>query len=224
MKRLILIAAVAAACGGGSKTQTATDHNRAGTGSSTLLVTGTITTSTSDANGPVTNFAVDLRDGAGAKVSSATVTVHNADLGDVVLVEATAGSAHYTNSKAQIGSGDFTLAVTKGSDNVAGVTLGNPGGYAINAPALNATVPANQPLEVSWTTPATAKSVTLTTRDFTIQAPDMGAYTIAAANNPARTNQRVILTRYNEVEIAGGLSGSKLSVTCTMSVDPFIVQ
>ena len=66
--------------------------------------------------------------------------------------------------------------------------------------------------------------MTLTTRDFTIQAPDMGAYTIAAANNPARTNQRVILTRYNEVEIAGGLSGSKLSVTCTMSVDPFIVQ
>ena len=108
MKRLVLIAAVAAACGGGSKTQTATDHNRAGTGSSTLLVTGTIITSTSDANGPVTNFAVDLRDGAGAKVSSATVTVHNADLGDVVLVEGTAGSAHYTNSKAQIASGDFS--------------------------------------------------------------------------------------------------------------------
>ena len=36
--------------------------------------------------------------------------------------------------------------------------------------------------------------------------------------------QRVILSRFNEVDIAGGLSGSKLQVTCTMSVDPFIVQ
>src|SRR5205085_2797372 len=119
---------------------------------------------------------------------------------------------------------DFSLAVSKGTDAVQGVTVGNPGGFAINAPALNATVPANQPLDVSWTTPTTAKSVTLTTRDFTIQAPDMGTYVIAAANNPVRTSQRVILSRFNEVDIAGGLSGSKLQVTCTMSVDPFIVQ
>ena len=33
-----------------------------------------------------------------------------------------------------------------------------------------------------------------------------------------------LLPRLKSVEIAGGLSGSKLSVTCTMSVDPFIVQ
>jgi len=41
MKRILVIAAVAAACGGSSGT--AVDHNRAGSGSSTLLVTGTVT-------------------------------------------------------------------------------------------------------------------------------------------------------------------------------------
>jgi len=68
MKRILVIAAVAAACGGSSGT--AVDHNRAGSGSSTLLVTGTV-----------------------------TVTVHNSASGDVALTEAQTGSRVYTGSK-----------------------------------------------------------------------------------------------------------------------------
>ena len=57
-----------------------------------------------------------------------------------------------------------------------------------------------------------------------MQVPDTGTYTIPAANNPARTAQRVILKRANEVEIARGLPGSIMRVTVTTTVEPFNVQ
>jgi hypothetical protein len=93
-----------------------------------------------------------------------------------------------------------------------------------NAPALNSTAAANQPLDVSWTTPAMSKAATITTRNYSVTVPDTGAYTIPAANNPARTGQRVIVKRANEVEIARGLPGSILRATVTTTVDPFTVQ
>jgi len=44
------------------------------------------------------------------------------------------------------------------------------------------------------------------------------------ANNPVRTSQRVIVVRSNEVEIAGGLPGSMMSVSVTTRIDPFAVN
>ena len=212
--------AILAACGGKSS---ATAQNNPGTGTSTLLVTADVTASMSDA-GPVTNFTVDLRDGMGSKVSGATVTIHNQDLGDVPLVEATSGSAHYLNSRSSFPSGNFQLWVTRGTDSVQNVVVGGPGQHAVNAPTRNAVITASQPLAVSWTTPSQAKSASLFTRDFSVQAPDTGIYTIPADSNPARTNQRLTLSRFNEVDIAGGPSGSRLRVTFTTIVDPFVVQ
>ena len=142
----------------------------------------------------------------------------------VALTESAQGSGHYTASKTTLPSGDITLSVVRGTDKVQGVVVGWPGAHAINAPALNATVTANQPLDVSWTTPMTAKSVTITTRNYTVQAADTGAYTIPAASNPVRTGQRVIVKRSNEVQIAGGLPGSILRTSVTTTVDPFNVQ
>jgi hypothetical protein len=214
MKRIILVAVATAACGGSG--HTALDQNRAGTGTASLKVT---------ADATVTNSST-LTDGLGANVSGATVTIQNAGLGgDVALTEATAGSGHYTSSKTVLPSGDFTLSVVRGTDKVQGVVVGNPGTHAINAPVVNTTVAANpQPLAVSWTTPTAAKSVTITTRNYSVQAPDTGTYSIPPANNPVRTGQRVILKRANEVEIAGGLPGSIFRVAVTTTVDPFTVQ
>ena len=221
MKRIVLLALVTAACGGTSGT--AIDRNRAGTGSSTLLVSATVTV-TNSATSPTTSLSADVSDGLGAVVTAATVTIQNAGLGgDTALVEGST-PGHYTASKTSLPSGDFTLSVVKGTDSVQGVVVGSPGLHAINAPALNSTATANQPLDVSWTTPTTAKSVTLTTRDFNVSAPDTGAYTIPAASNPVRTNQRLILSRFNEVDLAGGLSGSRMRVTSTVTVDPYTVQ
>ena len=220
MKRIVFLALAVAAC---SNSQSATDRNRPGTGTSTLLVTADVTASLTS-SGPVTNFAVDVRDGLSNKVSGATVVMHNDDFGDVPLVEATAGSGHYVNSKAGFPASDFSLAVTRSPDAVQGVVVGNPQSNVVNAPTLNAVVPANQPMQLSWTTPATAKSVSITTRSFDALAPDTGSYTIPAASNPPMNNQRLILSRYNEVDIAGGLSGSRMRVTFTTTVDPFVVQ
>lgn len=221
MKRIVLGALMIAACGGSA--HTALDQNRAGTGTATLLVTADVTVTNSSS--PTTNLVVDVSDGLGAKVSGATVTIQNPGLGgDVALTEATAGSGHYTSSKTSLPSGDFALSVVRGTDRVVGVSVGNPGTHAINAPLVNTTVAANpQPLAVSWTTPTAAKSVTVTTRNYSVQAPDTGSYSIPPANNPARTGQRVVLKRSNEVEIAGGLSGSILRVAVTTTVDPFTV-
>ena len=224
MKRIVLLALATAAACGGSSGGGAVDHNRAGTGTSSLVVNATATV-TSSATAPLTSLSVTLDNGLGQNVSNATVTINNAGLGgDVALTETPAGSGVYTGSKTSLPSGDFTLNVVSGTDAVHGVVVGTPGAHTVNAPTVNTTVTANQPLDLSWTTPSIAKSATITTRDFSIQVPDTGAYTIAAANNPPRASQRVIVSRINETDIAGALPGSRFRVTVTNSVDPFTVQ
>ena len=222
MKKILVIAALAASCGG-SGAGTAVDRNRAGTGSSTLRVTGSVDVTVSD-TAPVTNFQISLRDGTGANVSGATVTVHTPALGDVPLVEASAGTGNYTNSKTSYPGGDVVVTVVRGSDVVQGVVVGYPGEHTINSPTLNSTVSSSQALHVSWTTPATAKAATVTTRDYNIQVPDTGAYDVPVASNPVRASQRVIVVRSNEVDVAGGLPTSRMRVTVTTTVDPFTVN
>jgi len=223
MKRILVIAAVAAACGGSSGT--AVDHNRAGSGSSTLLVTGTVTVTVS-ATAPLTSFSVTAKDGLGANVSGATVTVHNSAYGDVALTEAQTGSGVYTGSKTSYPSGDLSLSVVNGADKVQGVVVGYPGTHAINAPAGGSTVAANALLHVSWTTPTVAKAATisLSSGGFSAQAPDTGAYDVPAGSNPARTGQRVTIVRSNEVDIGGGLPGSSMKVTVSLRGDTFTTQ
>lgn len=223
MKRTLVIAAMAAACGGSSGT--AVDHNRAGSGSSTLLVTGTVTVTVS-ATAPLTSYSVTVKDGLGANVSGATVTVHDSANGNVALTEANTGSGVYTNSTTTYPSGDLSLSVANGTDKVQGVAVGNPGAHAINAPLGGSTQTANAALHVSWTTPAVAKAATISLSGggFSVQAPDIGAYDVPAGNNPARTGQRVTIVRSNEVDIAGGLPGSSMKVTVSNRGDTFTVQ
>lgn len=225
MKRIYTLAAFAVtlACGGNGP---ATSHNNPGTGSSTLEVTGDIDGSISNGSS-LTTFQVTLKDGIGNNVSGATVTIGNPALpnGSIVLVEATAGSGKYTNSIAQLPSGDFALDVTHPAGNVHGVVVGGPGMHTINAPTTNSTVPANQALQVSWTTPTQAKQATVSTRDLAaVSAPDTGAFTISATQNPPNASQRLFVERFNEVDMAGGLAGSRLRVTFTASVNPYVVQ
>lgn len=222
MNRILVIALLAAACGG-SSASTAVDRNRAGSGSSTLRVTANVDVTVS-ATSPVTNYSVTLRDGLGANVSGATVVVRSAGNGDVTLTEASAGSGNYTGSKTTYPGGDLALSVVRGTDKVQGVVVGYPGEHAINGPALNATVSSGQPLPVTWTTPSTSKAATITTRDFSAQVPDLGTYDIPAASNPVRANQRVIVVRTNELDIAGALPTSRMRVTVTTTVDPFTVN
>jgi hypothetical protein len=219
----MIAAALGLAACGSNHSNLATDRNRAGSGSSSLQVTASVNASLST-GGPVTDFRVDLSDGLGNNVSGATVSISTQDLGEVPLVEAIAGSGRYVNSKTSFPTGDFVLKVTRGTDTIRDVVVGNPGAHTINAPARSAVVPANQPLPLSWTTPVMAKAVLIETRDYQANASDTGTYTIPASGNPARTNQRLRISRVNEVEIAAALPGSSLSVTFLATVDPFTVQ
>jgi hypothetical protein len=219
----MIAAALGLAACGSNNSNLATDRNRAGSGSSILQVNASVNASMTS-GGPVTDFRVDLADGLGNNVSGATVSISTRDLGEVALVEANVGSGRYVNSKTSFPTGDLVLKVTRGTDTIRDVVVGNPGAQTINGPARSAIVPANQPLQLSWTTPVIAKAVTIETRDYQADAADTGMYTIPAIGNPARTNQRLKISRVNEVEIAAALSGSRLSVTFLATVDPFTVQ
>jgi len=225
MKRILTLAAAAAAlaCGSSNSNNAATSRNNPGTGSSTLLVTGDVVAAMSTANPPAaqTTFTVTVKDGANANVSGATVTLSNASLqgGSASLTETPAASGRYTGTVAAFPSGDFTMSVVKGTDSVQGVVVGGPGMQTVNAPAASATVTHGTDLALSWTTPSVSKQVTVSTKDYgPVSGADLGALTIPAAQNPIRASQLLTIIRQNEVDAAGGLTGSRLRATYTATV------
>lgn len=218
------IAAAAIACGGDDGTGPAVSRNNPGTGSGTMLVRAEIEASNVP-GGYSTEYFVSLRDGLGNRISGATVTVYNPTLGTLTLQETGVGSGEYFNVKLSFPSGDFRLEVVRGIDNVKGVVLGGPAVHSVSAPVAGSVATAGQPMTVRWSVPTRAKAAEVETSDFgPVALPDTGAYTIAGANNLANSSQEVRVSRYNEVEIAGGLPGSRLRVTVESEVEPINVQ
>lgn len=212
-----------AACGDAS-TGPAIERNNAGTGTSTLLVTADV--EAADAiGGFITDFNVSVRDAADNPVSGATVTISNSVFSAVALLETGVGSGDYAATRTSFPGGDFALTVVRGADNVREVVLGGPGIHTITDPAVNATVSAQQDLTIRWTVPSRAKSAELETRDFeSTILPDAGAFVVPAAENAARSDQRIRVYRFNEVDIAGGLPGSRMRVKIRRTLEPIIVQ
>jgi hypothetical protein len=219
-------AVVLAACGG--KTVTAVSLNSGGTGSLNLLVKADVDAVVSSA-GSATDLVVTVQDRLGNKVSGASVSIVNQTWGTVALAEMGAGSGDYRKTQPSFPPGDFALTVTCNPCTVAqspsisagiqGVVVGGPGPHAINYPNAGASVPAGQPVQVSWTTPTQAAYATLATNSFgPVTATDSGTYTIPATSNPAATSQSLNVARYNEVAIAGGLSGSRMRVIVEANV------
>ena len=215
----------AAACG--DSTGPATSRNNPGNGTSTLKVTADIDAKDDPTviGGFTTDYIVSVRDGLGNPVSGASVTIKNASLGTIALPETAPASGDYLLTGNTFPSGDFQLDVVRGTDNVRGVILGGPSVHAITAPVKNATVPALQPLTVRWTVPSRAKNAEVETRDFgPVTIPDTGAYVVPGPSNPARPDQRVRVFRFNDVDIAGGITGSRLRVEVRQTVEPIVVQ
>ena len=200
------------------------ERNDGGTGTTTLRITADI-----DANevagGMVTEFQVRVRDGLGDAVSGATVAIQNDDLGAVTLLEIEAGSGMYVAEVNVFSNKDFELSVVKGEDRVEGVVAGSPGLHAIVTPVLEDTVTAGEALLVTWDIPSPARSAEVSTRDYDSGVlPDNGEFLIPTTENVARLEQRVRVVRFNEVDIVGGLTGSRLRIAVTREVEPFLVR
>lgn len=218
----VLAAMSVAACGDG--TGPAVERNEPGTGTRTMLVTADLEAQDVP-GGFVTAMDIQLRDAQGNPLSGATVTIRNGTLGTVNLLEDGAGSGSYKATVNSFPSGDFRLDATRGTDLVEGVVVGGLATHTITSPLQNATVPANQPLVVQWSRPTEAAGADLETSDFSADGiPDLGEYTVPAADVKARTDLRIRLWRYNQVQIAGGLAGSRLKLEVRNTVEPVIVQ
>ncbi len=219
----ILMLVALTACGGDS-TGPAADRNDPGTGTRTIRVTAEVE-GQDVAGGFVTEFDVSLRDVAGNPISGATVTVRNNTLGTVNLLELSAGSGDYKATLNTFAPGDYRLDAIRGTDKVEGVVVGGIAAHSILSPTVNATMAANQPMTVTWSRPSEAAGADLETRDFSVEGvADAGSYTIPAADNPVRSDQRIRVWRYNQVDIAGGLFGSRLKLSIRNTVEPVVVQ
>ncbi len=211
-----------AACGD-SLTDPAIERNDPGTGTGTLDIRADVD-AFDEAGGFITEFSVRLRDGIGDPVVGATVTITNDGFGEVMLLDPQ-GSGDYVAERPTFHEGDFTLMVVSGTDMVEGVVLGGPGIHTISEPLTDSTVAADQPLTVRWDVPSQARSAEVETKDYgPVLLPDTGAVIIPGASNPARVDQRIRVFRFNEVDIAGGLFGSRMRVEVRQSVDPLIVE
>ncbi len=223
MRNLVLgvMAGTLIACGG---TEPVIERNDPGTGTLTLRVTADID-ATDVAGGFITDFDVDVEDAAGNPVSLATVTITNASLGEITLLETSAGSGRYTAVHNSFPNGDFELNVVLESDNIRGVILGGPGIHTITAPLKNDTLVALQSLIVTWNSPSQAKSAEVETRDYgPVVVPDTGGVMVPSVENVVRADQRIRVFRFNEVGINGGLPGSRLKVEVRQTVEPVVVQ
>ncbi len=219
---LLGAAALLAACG--DATGPALERNNPGTGSATLRVTADIH-GENVPGGFTTDMDVEVRDAQGNPVSGATVTIRNGALGTLTLLEDGVGSGDYVASVNGFASGDYRLDVVSGTDRVENVIVGGIGPHTINAPALGDTIPASQPLTVTWTRSAEAFRVDVDSREYEAQGIlDSGSHTIPGVDMQARPDERIRVTRYNEVQMAGGLAGSRLQLRLRQTLEPLLVR
>ncbi len=216
-------AIILAACGD-DPVEPAITSNDGGTGTQTMSVTADIDAENVP-GGFVTDFDVSLRDDQGNSISGATVTIVNGTLGTINLLEDGAGSGDYTATRNTFAPGDYRLDVTKDADEVRGVIVGGIDQHSIVSPAAGDTLPANQAFMVTWSRTAQAAGADVETRDFVAEGViDSGSYEVPLDFVQPRTDERVRIERFNRVDIAGGLFGSRLKLSISNTVEPIVIQ
>jgi hypothetical protein len=219
---------VVAACA--TSTGPSATRESPGTGSSTLRVVAEINANDDPASGAFsTDYFVTVRDGAGFPVSGAIVTLSHRAFGGgkITLAETATGTGNYQVIAGGFPAGEFQLDVMQGPNNVHRVIVTAPRPHNVITPVKNATIAAGQPVLVRWTVPSPpAEGARLDTKNFgPVTFPDSGSYEVpGGVGNPARPDQRIRVSRINEVAIAGGLPGSVLRVTVRRTVEPVVVQ
>lgn len=200
----LAFAALLVSCSNADPIGPVEDRNSGGTGNQTLRVQAEADLEL-NTGGFLADFYVEVDDATGAPVSDATVTIVW-NRSTVTLQETSTGV--YEALVTGAASGDLRLDVVKDDMYVRDVVLGNIGIQAVLEPLEDATIPANQDLTVRWVSDLKAQSASLFSPDWDYTVEDNGEFVVPAAQVVPHSSTWIELERYNEVDIAGGLSGS----------------
>ncbi|MDH3216361.1 MAG: hypothetical protein OEN01_08720, partial [Candidatus Krumholzibacteria bacterium] len=157
-----------------------------------------------------TEFLATVTDTLGEPVSGAVVV--SGLFGRVQLSEGSPGS--YSATRPGYETGSYTLSVESEAGSVTGLTTPAPNVHQITTPTAGEVVEANTALLVRWTSATAAGESRVETRDYDSDwfFGDTGVFWTPTLGNPARTDQRVRVTRRNFQIPAGALPLSRFSV------------
>lgn len=216
----LAIAAIVAGCSDAEPIGPVEDKNSGGTGNQMLRVIAEADLEL-NTGGFLADFVVEVSDATGADVSGATVTVvWNRS---TITLQETGTAGTYTGAVTGAASGELKLDVVKDDMYVRDVVLGNVGIHAILEPQPNETLPAGQPLTVRWVSDLVAQSASLFSPDWDYTVDDNGEFVVPGNQMTATSSTWIELERYNEVDIAGGLSGSHFKFEVEYRVEDLTV-
>ena len=209
----------AAIDGSGSGSGDAGVIDNPGTGTSTLVVDATASAEPSVVNSAdpsnfTTTFAVRVTKDA-TDITTGTVSI-TSSAGSVALLFDTT-TMRWRGAQAGYFQ-NYSLDVTSGADNVAGVTVHGPDIHTITAPATGATVDSEVPLAITWARTEMAEGAVLRTREINnVAIEDSGTYMLAMNALRSKPNEteveEVEITRSQRITPAGGAAGSSFRVT-----------
>ena len=227
MKHSLLTSLVLfAACGGSPLDPGA--GNSAGTGTSTLLVTGSATATPRIPNAQQasdfdTAFSVRIQL-ANAPVTTGTVTMTSSRGATPLTFTSVGNDAGHWTGDASGYDEVYQLDVTSGADKVSGVIVDGPDIHVITAPTAGAAVDSTMPFTATWDRAATADVARFDMGEVdAIVVPDTGSYSVAAGTLKASKDKAepntIRLTRENRISPAGATTGSQLTVGVENEID-----
>ncbi len=211
-------------CGG---TNTVESNLPAETGSNSLLVNAEVEGTDAGSGLFTTQLKVTLLDSLNTPVTNATVSITRSTLGATSLTWDTLTAGDYTASVSGYYFGAYTLNIQRGTDYVSNGRVYSPDIHCITYPTVNTTISLNIPITTLWTKTTTAEIAEVETRDYgpalstAVGDTDDGSFVIPGSST-VRDNQRVRVTRSNDVTLTGGLPGSSFKVSIRNSVSPVV--
>jgi hypothetical protein len=194
-----------------------------GTGSGTILANVDISGTDVGPGAMVTDFIADLQDTLNAPINNATVTLNNANLGNIGLARDTLVPGRYRAFLNAYVPGSYTLTVTRGTESISNATVTAPVLHTITYPTPTDTLPRSA-FNVLWSRSVRADTAEVETRDYgPALTSDDGNFTVPVNPGP-QTDQRIRVRRINTILLAGGRLGSSLVARVRVTSEPVVVQ
>jgi hypothetical protein len=217
---------VVAACGGDPLDPGS--GSDAGTGSRTLLVTGSASASPrlTNALAPTdfdTDFGIRLSLN-GQAVTTGTVAVKSKFTNTALTWNSNGGQFGRWEGTAHAYDQVYQLDVTAGADTVTGVIVDGPDIHVISGPTAGATIDSTMAFTTTWERADAADEARFSAGDGDgIVIPDTGSYSVApltlhADKDAARTNT-LRVTRTNRITPTGAVDGSTFAVSVDNELD-----